>query len=385
MTGLRTPCGGRSLLLVATVAETVNAFLLPIARFMKAAGWRVFAATNGASRELGKLGLFDALWDISWERSPRHIIKLWKSSREIWRAVRESDARVVHVHTPIAAFVSRLALDRLRRRGLRVVYTAHGFHFHAYGRLLTNVLYRSMEKIASRWTDRLVVINREDHAAALRYRFLPPQYLQYMPGIGIDLAEYDPEKVSALDVQRARQELGLASSDKLVVVVGALNKEKRPLDAVAAFALASEPDLHLAFLGRGPLARAVSEFARSLGVAGKVHLLGYRTDVRPVIRAASCTMLLSQREGLPRSILESMALGVPVIGARIRGVEELLGNGAGVLVPVQGVPEAALAIKRIVKDGGFALSLASAGQKAVVKFRQEGVLEMHRQLYEGLL
>src|SRR5579885_3067628 len=74
----------------------------------------------------------------------------------------------------------------------RVIYTAHGFHFYRGGSALRNQVFRSLEKLAGNWTDHLVVLNQEDHEAAVRYRLVPSGQVCLMPGIGVDTAIYSP-------------------------------------------------------------------------------------------------------------------------------------------------------------------------------------------------
>src|SRR5206468_12970628 len=101
-------------------------------------------------------------------------------------------------------------------------------------------------------------------------------------------------------------------------------------DALAAFArLQDLPQVHLALAGAGPLLDRMQRVAQSLGIAGRVHFLGHRRDVPELILASVATLLPSAREGLPRSCMESLCLGVPVIGTRIRGLHDLIAHGAG--------------------------------------------------------
>src|SRR5207249_867737 len=117
---------------------------------------------------------------------------------------------LVHVHSPVAAFVTRMALRRMRRQGKpRVIYTAHGFHFYQGSPRVRGTLFRTLERLAGRWTDHLVVINREDEAAALKYGIVPPQRLRYMPGIGVDTQVYSAASVPAADIAAVRGELRL--------------------------------------------------------------------------------------------------------------------------------------------------------------------------------
>lgn len=120
------------------------------------------------------LEAFNCVHDVSWSRSVLEIGRLVKSVAEIEQVVADGSYDIVHVHTPIAGAVTRFALRHLRRRcRTKVVYTAHGFHFHPLGGVVRNAVYRSVERVAGDWTDALVVINRTDEEEARVHRIVP--------------------------------------------------------------------------------------------------------------------------------------------------------------------------------------------------------------------
>ena len=225
------------LLMVTTVPETLCAFLLPFAAHFRGRGWRVDALANGVSSVPACAEAFDQVWEVPWSRNPLQPGNFWTAPARVRQIVASEGYDIVHVHTPVASFVTRLALRSLRDAGNpRVIYTAHGFHFYQGGPRLRGALFRKLEQWAGRWTDRLVVINREDEQAALRYGIVPPDRLRYMPGIGVDTRHYSAAAVSGADVARVRQELGLAAADRLILMVAELIPRKRPADALNALA-----------------------------------------------------------------------------------------------------------------------------------------------------
>ncbi|MDR0648615.1 MAG: glycosyltransferase, partial [Synergistaceae bacterium] len=113
------------LLIATTVAVTIRAFLLPYADFFRQKGWRVGAMTSEAASLPELAGHFDEIIDVRWRRNPLDPANL-RECAPIREAVARGSYDIVHVHTPVAAFVTRLALRRERASGLKVVYTAHG-------------------------------------------------------------------------------------------------------------------------------------------------------------------------------------------------------------------------------------------------------------------
>jgi glycosyltransferase involved in cell wall biosynthesis len=152
---------------------------------------------------------------------------------------------IIHVHTPVAAFVTRYALKDLRDRlNCKIIYTAHGFHFFKGGNSLKNTAFIKLEKSAGKWTDYLVTINHEDKSAALKHRLVAANRTHYMPGIGVDLKYYNRNNVSDAAVADVRQQLGISQDTPLLLSVAEFTKRKHHVDAIEAFAKLARKDVH---------------------------------------------------------------------------------------------------------------------------------------------
>ncbi len=374
------------LLIVTTVPATLSAFLLPFARHYRACGWRVDAMTRNETIDAETRTAFDHIWTLPWSRQPFSPVNLIGTPRRIRRIVEGEQYDIVHVHTAVAAFVTRYALRTVRRRtGVRVIYTAHGFNFDRGMPWHKNLAFLALEKCASAWMDYQVVINRTDEQAALRYRLAPPERVWYMPGIGVDLTRYCPDGVAETDVAALRQRLGIAPNEALFLMIAEFIPRKRHTDALRAFAQLGRQDAHLALAGDGPLLDPMRRLANDLGIAERTHFLGYRRDIPALLRAATALVLPSQQEGLPRSILEALALGVPVIGSDIRGVRDLLADGAGLLVPVGDVARLARAMRRLIDEKAAARAMAQRGLEQVKRYDLQRIIALHDQLYAAAL
>ena len=372
--------------MATSVPSTLTAFLLPYAEHYRAHGWRVEAASHGAPDDPVCVQAFDAVHHVPWTRRPGDPANVLAAPRRIRSLVRAGGFHIVHVHDPIAAFVTRFALRRLRQQsGLRVVYTAHGFHFFPGNAWQRNLVFGGLERVAAAWTDALVVINEEDERAAMRFPFDAAARVQRMPGIGVDTARYDPDLVTDEEVAAVRHELGLQPGQQLLLMVAELNPGKRHRDAIAALAASGRNDVVLAFAGEGPEANALRHQATTAGVADRVVQLGYRNDVPVLLRASFALILPSEREGLPRCIMEAACLERPVVATRIRGVRELVGPETGILADVGDVEALAAAIRFLVDhpDQGFAMG--RAGRRSMRRFDLRNVLRLHDELYGRLL
>ena len=376
------------LLIVTTIPETLDAFLLPYADHFRRRGWTVDALTGDGERFTGR-DCFDRVCSIGWTRNPLDLPAALRALPRIREVVAEGAYDIVHVHTPIAAFLTRLALRHRGRQGApQIVYTAHGFHFHPGAPAARRVLFLALEKVAARWTDYLVVMTREDAAAAQRWRFLPADRIRRMPGIGVDLALYSPERVSATDVSAVRRALGVGD-EPCLLMVAEFNPRKRHGDLLRAFAeIAGDPTLpraHLLLAGTGAGLDAVRAQVRASGLEARTHFLGFRRDVPALMRASTALVLPSDMEGLPRSVLEAMAMGLPVVGSRVRGTAELLEEGCGFLHRVGDAAELASQLRRVLLDPASAQEAASRARARVRQYDLASVIRLHEELYASVL
>ena len=310
------------LLMVATVPVVFTNFLLPFAAHFRERGWQVDAMSCGFLPDDPCHQSFDRLWEVQWSRNPldpRNLIGTPAKLREIVSSERYD---IIHVHTPVAAFVTRLALKDLRKQlGAKVIYTAHGFHFLPGANPLKNTAFLALEQLASNWTDYLVTINREDEAAVERHQLVAPGCSRYMPGIGVDLDYYNARTIAASAVAQLQMELGIDATTPLLLSVAEFTPRKRHQDPIAAIAKLDRSDVHLAIAGDGPLMAQMQQLATDLGVSSRIHFLGRRNDIPVLMAAAAANILVSNQEGLPRSIMESLALELPTIGTKIRGTQ----------------------------------------------------------------
>lgn len=374
-------------LFVTTIGRTLRAFLLPFGKhFRQNLGWQVDAMATGVIGCPDCNKAFDKTFEVNWTRNPLNLASLLKAPHQIRAVVDNGGYDIVHVHTPIAAFLTRWALRSARNPGrIRVVYTAHGFHFYRGGGFLKNTLFICLEKLAGRWTDFLVVINREDNAAARKYRIVPEDRILFMPGIGVDTSVYDPSKISQNEISAIRAELGVPADELLILMIAEFNPGKRHRDALHAFATLKNKKARLVFAGEGRLRKSMEALAETLEIRDRTHFLGHRRDIPALIRSSAATLLPSEREGLPRSMMESLCLEVPVIGTDIRGVCDLLQGGCGLMVPVGDVQRLANAMTFILENPVKAFKMGQRGRQKMADYDLNHILKLHEELYAKAL
>lgn len=261
------------------------------------------------------------IYPISWNRSPFSTGNL-KAVKELKGIIQAGNYDIVHCHTPIAAACTRFACKEFRKQGLKVIYTAHGFHFYKGSPLKNWILFYPMEKICSIWTDTLITINKEDYALAQRK--MKAKRIEYIPGVGIDTEKF---KNTVVDKAQKRKEIDVPEDAFLILSVGELNKNKNHQIIVRAIAEVGNKNIHYAIAGKGDQKKALENLAMKLGITEQFHLLGYRDDVAELYKTADVYALPSIREGLNVSVMEALAAGLPCIVGKIRGNVDMVQDG----------------------------------------------------------
>jgi glycosyltransferase involved in cell wall biosynthesis len=374
------------ILIVTTIAGTLEDFILPFVHHYRNLGWEVDGVSVDITSNPACVDALNAVWDVPWSRNPLDPRNLVNAVPRIQEIIVQGNYDLVHVHTPVAAFVTRYAISQLKiKQKPQVIYTAHGFHFHQQGNLLTNFLFLNLERLAGHWTDYLITINREDEAAARKYHLLPEERIFYTPGIGLEIAKYDRHQVSPEQIVEIRQELHLMPEDVLLITVAEFTPNKRHQDQLLALKELNRPEVHLALAGDGDTRPEIESLAQELGLQQQVHFLGFRYDIPALICASTALLLTSQREGLPRSIMEAFCAGTPVIGTNIRGIKDLLSDNCGLLVEVGDVKALSQAIAEMLDHPQQAMEMGANARDKVASYDVQNIIEQYTQIYHQAL
>lgn len=312
-------------LYVTTVSNTVNAFLIPHIQFLLKEGYEVGVAFNKAQEiHSDLLNLGCKIYQIAYERNPLKLNNI-KGYKQIRKIVEEEGYNLIHVHTPVASFFTRLACRNLPN--VKVLYTAHGFHFFKGAPMVNWVFYYPMERIAARWTDGLITINQEDYAAAGKFKLKEGGSVYHLNGVGLDLGTFTPQtRDKKLEL---RKEYGYKPDDFILISVGELRDIKQQdLLIMAVSRLKNKiPNLKLLLAGEGDLLNDYSKLAHSLGLGKNVEFLGFRHDIHQLMALSDIAVSTSRREGLPVNVMEAMATGLPLIVTDCRGNRDLVTDG----------------------------------------------------------
>ncbi|MGI6616484.1 MAG: glycosyltransferase [Saccharofermentanales bacterium] len=338
----------KKVLFVATVVKIhIAVFQIPYLKIFKEMGWTtaVAASNDYENPDDCVIPHCDVYYDIPFERNPfkpRNV----KAYKELKKIIDEGEYDVIHCHTPVGAMLTRLAAGSARKKGTKIFYTAHGFHFYKGAPLIYWLLFYPLERLMARKTDVLITINKEDYARAKNFK---AGKVVYVPGVGVDLKKFS-KRIGDRDNKRA--ELGLNADDFVLLSVGKLsarNNHAVVLDALGELKAAGKlSGIHYVLCGYGDLDAKLKEKAQTLGISDHVHFLGHRNDVSEICNAADLFVSTSLQDDLPIALIEAMAGGLPVICSEVIDSKNLIENGDnGEIIDntISGVADAVIKLK----------------------------------------
>ena len=258
-------------------------------------------------------------------RSPFKLSN-FKGYKQLKKIINIESYDCVVTNEPVMGLVTRLAV---RNSGCKVVYIAHGFHFYKGNSRLKNLIYRTIEKFAARYTDVLVTINHEDFEASKKFKLKKGGSFKYIPGIGVNLKRFAP--VNAEKREELRNALGIKPNEIALVAVAELNQNKNQQFLIQGIANIKNDKIKLFLIGKGDEAENLVELSKSLGVENQVVLLGYRHDVPQILPAFDIGTSASVREGLGLNLIEEMSCGLPIIASKNRGHKDIVESNGGFL------------------------------------------------------
>ena len=313
-------------LLTATVQSHICQFHKPLMKLLKENGYEVHVAAKDNLAEKNGLAMeyADKVYDIPFERSPFSTRNI-QAYKELSKVLAENDYEIIHANTPMGGIVTRLAANKYRKKkGTKVFYTAHGFHFYNGAPKKNWMIYYPIEKFCARLTDKLITITEEDYALASE-KFKTDVY--HIHGVGADSSKFyvlsDGEKAAI------RKELGISEETKVIVNVGELLPNKNQRTAILAMKKVVEkyPAAKLFIAGNGPELENLTNIAKESNLENNVEFLGYTLELNKYNNIADCSVACSFREGLPLNVIEAMLCENAVVASNNRGHRELIEDG----------------------------------------------------------
>jgi len=219
--------------------------------------------------------------------------------------------------------ITRLAARQARKKGTIVFYTAHGFHFYKGASLINWILYYTTEKyLASKYTDVLITINKEDYQRATKFNV----FSVLVPGVGVNVDKFSPEPKE--DKRQLRLKYNYREEDFILFYAAELNHNKHQDLLINAVGLLKDkiPKIKLLLGGSGDLEAHYKKQVEELELKEYIEFLGFRNDIPNLLKISDVAVSSSRREGLPVNVMEAMATGLPLVVTNSRGNRDLVTN-----------------------------------------------------------
>lgn len=345
-------------------------------------GYEVVLGVNRNNpHELSCKELPISLYDSHTYRSITAIKDNYKAYKNLCDVIKEKHVEVIHCNTPVGGMIGRLVGKRYHVK--KVIYTAHGFHFYKGAPLFNRTVLKWAEQIMAHWTDAIITMNEEDYQAAKKFKLKKGGKVYKVHGVGITLDDFKDIKV---DRSEKRKELGLKDTDIVCISAGDLVARKNYSTAIEAFAKVENENLHYLICGVGPEKENLEKLAEEKGVASRVHFLGFRTDVKELMKISDIFLFTTLQEGMPRSMMEAMSCGLPCVASKVRGNVDLLEDGAGgYLREVNDVTGFSECLIKLVDDDLLRKQMSEHNLESIKNYDVKVVKEEIKNIYSEVL
>lgn len=258
---------------------------------------------------------------IDFDRNPFSIQNL-KALKQLKKLFRKEDFELIHCQSPSGGAITRLASKETRKRGTKVLYTAHGLHFFEGAPKKNWIMYYNFEKFFGKYTDCIITINNEDFYLAKNK--LKIDNVEHVHGVGIDLNKFKPQtKNRKLEL---RNKYGYNENEYILIYVGELSYRKNQDMIIEAMKRLNSKinNIKLLLVGNGILESKYKEKVIKYGLEQQIDFLGYRKDIVDLMALSDLAISTSKQEGLPVNIMEAMATGLPLVVTNCRGNRDLI-------------------------------------------------------------
>lgn len=369
----------KKILFISNIIQEITNFTLPSIKVCKKLGIEFHLAgdlSNFRDLEIAEeLGI--TLHHIDLMRNAFSLHNL-KALRQLNNIIYEHQINFIHCNTPTGGVLGRFLT--FNKNIEKVLYSSHGFHFYKGAPLINNIIFKSAEHMLSKFTDAMIVINKEDYEAASKMCLKNNGNLYYVPGVGIDT---EVEKISKHEKSNLKNNLGFSENDIIVSSAGRIEKNKNTKTLILSIMQLNNPKIKLLICGEGSQKEEMQELVKKLGLEHQIYFLGFVDNVKEILAISDIFISLSIREGLPRSVMEAMAMGVPCVVSDNRGHRDLIENGRGGFLcnPFDAV-EVSEATKKIIQSNELSKKMIDYNLSKIKQFDsrkvEEYILEIYR-------
>jgi glycosyltransferase EpsD len=303
-----------------------------------------------------------------------------QACRKLKQLINEHNYILIHGNTPVGGLVSRIASIEARRKGAKVLYTAHGFHFYKGAPIFNWMFFYPVEKLLSSFTDGLITINREDYELLFRRKFKCDKYL--INGVGVNNDRFHP--VLESEKVKMRKDLGYLENQLILIYLAEFIPRKNHQFIIQSVPeiLMRIPDLKIIFAGRGILLDRMRDYAQQLDVLSHIDFMGFRDDIDKLLAISDIGISTSRQEGLGINIAEAMFVGLPIVATDERGHREMVKHGEnGFLFEQNNSEQFINFICSLASNKGLRNSFGKRSIELVDKFSLSNAIEAMSRIY----
>ena len=364
-------------LLISNIETKFSNFIVPPAQVLTNLGYEVHACANISNfKENKEKYNYIKMHHIDFERNPLNLKNI-RAYKQLLKLMEEEEFDLVHCNTPIGGVLGRICAKKLSIS--KVIYTAHGFHFYKGAPVINNVIYKNVERFLARYTDILVTINKEDYEAAKKFKLRKNGQVYLVHGVGINSSIF---QINDFDRLKYRKKFGINLNNIVLIAIGELNKNKNFDIIIKAISLVRDKNIHLLICGTGKEKERLVKLVKKYNLIDNIHFLGFRSDIPQLLLSSDILVQASYREGLPRSIMEAMAVGLPCVVSNIRGNSDLIkDNKGGFLNRVDSPKEFAKSIFVLINNPSLRNRMGEFNKQFVKQFDTTNVKNKLLEIY----
>ena len=379
----------KKILQICAVDYSVDALLKPLILSLMEKGYTVHNACtdSGKFHKLRDQGLY--MIDVPIDRKISPVSNL-RSVLILYALMKKEKYDIVHVHTPIAAVLGRVAA---KFAGIKhIVYTAHGFYFHEGMSKKKYQIFYNVEKFFAKYlTDWILLQSKEDYELCIENNFKTKERIVHISN-GVDIYKnFNPELIGSDVKEQLKKELGIDQDDIVICFIGRLVREKGIFELLESFNTLKKGQRNVKLLIIGETLTSerdqnTKHLLKEMFNNPDIIVVGFRTDISQLLSISDIFVLPSYREGLPRSIIEAMAMKKPIIATNIRGCREEVVHGEnGFLVEKQNALQLYEQLELLIDQDELRKQFGENSRKIVeAQFNEEIVIQKQYEVFNRL-
>lgn len=373
----------KKVLLVATVQSHICQFHLPLIDLLHQKGYEVHvAAKDNLMEKKGlKLDNADKVFNVPFERNPLKISNI-VAYRNLKKIIEENHYDIIHCNTPMGGVITRIIGKKQRKKGTKIIYTAHGFHFFKGSPIINWLIYYPIEKYFSQYTDYLITMNKEDYELALN-KFKKTKVI-YTHGVGVRTDKFDI-RLTNQEKNKIKKELQLKDEDFIMIYVAEMTKRKNHMMLLKCIKLLVQDNKNMKLLlaGNGPLQQYYEKWVLDNKLENNIKFLGYRTDIPQLMQISNIGVSTSRQEGLPVNVMEVMLSQLPDVVTNCRGNRDLIRNGEnGYIVKIDDILELKNKILKLYNHKNLIKEMGEKSKALIEPYLLENVIKEINEIYE---